>query len=424
MVFKMEKKDILDIVTKYYYENTPDYVNSVAYGYKEVGGKLTDELSIIFNVNKKKPESQINNDEILPKLIEFSGFTFTTDVVECVSKFLAMEYCPSSFYTWQFNDPPNRNIYRPLRGGISLTNWTKHSNSVGTLGFLAVDNDTNSLVGVSNNHVLVLDAWYASMRLPVNGISNAYLDIVTQPNDIYNGVPIYGPNYQIGLVKKYVPLSSSTVTTYYNRADVACTTINQSQIDSSSWLQVGMTGWSQPLEFATTSEIDNLLSTNPLLYCAGRTTGPKGEGESKLLVYATNVTIGVPYYRQGIDYVASFERTIAIRASASTTTIGNHCYYPIDAGDSGSALVADIGGVRKIIGIIYAGLLDPNTLLFTTGLANRIDDVASLINISAWTGQTVNFSDISSAEYYCISTNATDKSIPITGNTFWQLGIC
>lgn len=420
----MEKNDILDLVTKYYYENTPDYVNCVSYGYKEVDGKLTNDLCIIFNVDKKKPLSDVNQSEVLPKEIEFSGFTFKTDVVESMTKFLAMEYCPNSFYTWQTIDPPNRNIYRPLRGGVSVTNWTKQSNKVGTLGFLAVDNDTNSLVGVSNNHVFVLDAWFASMRPPSNGISNAYLDKVTQPNDVYNGVNIYGPNFQIGIVKKYVPLSSSTTTTYYNRVDGACTTINESQIDASSWLQVGMTGWSQPMEFATTSEIDNLLSTNPLLYSAGRTTGPKGEGVSKLLTYATNVTVGVGFNRQGTNYTAVFERTIAVRASASTTTIGNHCYFPIDSGDSGSALCADFGGVRKIIGIIYAGQFVPGTFLCTTALANRIDDVASQLNLSAWTGQSVNYSDTSSAEYYCLSTNATDKTISITGTTFWQLGLC
>lgn len=421
----MEKNDILDLITKYYYENTPDYVNCVSFGYKEVGGKLTDELCIIFNVDKKKPENQIAESEILPKIVEMSGYTFKTDVIESVTKFLAIEYCPSSFYTWQSTDPPNRNLYRPLRGGISVTNWTKQSNKVGTLGFLAVDNDTNSLVGVSNNHVFVLDAWYASMRPPANGISNAYLDKVTQPNDVYNGVSIYGPNFEIGTVKKYVPLSSSTVSTYYNRADAACTTINQSQIDpSSSWLQVGMTGWSQPMEFATTAEIDNLLSTNPSLFSAGRTTGAKGEGVTKLLTYATNVTVGVAYNRQGSNYVATFERTIAVRASASTTTIGNHCYFPIDSGDSGSALCADFSGVRKIIGLIYAGQFVPGTFLCTTALANRIDDVATLLNLSSWTGQTVSYSDTSAAEYYCLSSNSTDKSISITGNTFWQLGLC
>jgi len=282
------------------------------------------------------------------------------------------------------------------------------------MGFLAVDNETNSLVGVSNNHVLVYDAFLNSDR-SLGGIKTSILnDFVTQPNESGNS----SLNNAIGKVKKYKPISSGSI----NYADVALTTINSSDINiSTSYLMEGVTGWTQPLEFATSSEIDGLLTNKNNLFSAGRTTGSKGEGEMKLLTNSYPVTINIAYTKQGNDTVVQFGRCIQFIASATTTPNGSICSYPINGGDSGSALVADISGTRKIVGLVFAGGLIGGVTYF--GYANRIDDVVDAINISPWTGQTVNYSNTGITETHIVLGRSSTEKLILSGKTFYQVGL-
>jgi len=55
-----------------------DGVLGCAVGYKHIGGKKTDELSIVCYVKDKKPEEEIRRQDIIPKKIE----GIPTDVVE------------------------------------------------------------------------------------------------------------------------------------------------------------------------------------------------------------------------------------------------------------------------------------------------------------------------------------------------------
>jgi hypothetical protein len=406
----MEDVRLLDeIVTKYQTE-TSDNVVGVGYGYKVTNGLLTTEKSLIFSVSKKLPLEQIDEKDIIPNTITYSGETFKTDVVELEIKPLN---CPVDFYNWQVTPPTNRNKIRPLKCGISVTNYNDLSGFVGTLGFLAVDNDTNSLVGVSNNHVLVSDAFINSQKSSTGSISSILNDFVTQPNEVSNS----GLNNSIGIVKKYKTISGGTL----NYADVALTTINSSDIDvNTSYLMEGVTGWTQPLEFANSSEIDGLLTNKNNLFSAGRTTGSKGEGEMKLLTNSYPVTINIAYEKQGINTTIQFGRCIQFIASASTTPNGTICSYPINGGDSGSALVADFSGTRKIVGLVFAGGLLSGVTYY--GYANRIDDVVDAINISPWTGQTVNYSNTGATETHIVLGKSSVEKLVLSGKTFWQVG--
>ena len=406
----MEDVRLLDeIVTKYQTE-TSDNVIGVGYGYKVTNGLLTTEKSLIFSVSKKLPLEQIDEKDIIPNTITYSGETFKTDVVELEIKPLN---CPVDFYNWQVTPPTNRNKIRPLKCGISVTNYSDLSGFVGTLGFLAVDNDTNSLVGVSNNHVLVSDAFINVQKSSTGSISSILNDFVTQPNEVGNS----GLNNSIGIVKKYKTISGGTL----NYADVALTTINSSDIDvNTSYLMEGVTGWTQPLEFASSSEIDGLLTNKNNLFSAGRTTGSKGEGEMKLLTNSYPVTININYLKQGNNTTIQFGRCIQFVASASTTPNGTICAFPINGGDSGSALVADFSGTRKIVGLVFAGGLLSGVTYY--GYANRIDDVADSINISPWTGQTVNYSNTGVTETHIVLGKSSDEKIILSGKTFWQVG--
>jgi len=407
--------NLLSELTKHYHSITGDDVVGVSYSKKIVDGKLTDQDALIFTVLEKKPLDQIPPHQHIPKSIEFSGHTFLTDVEEGYYKLAS---CPSSFYTWQTTPPNNQNTIRPLQGGLSSTNFTNMSTTVGTLGFIAVDNENNSLVAVSNNHVWVPDAFIASQRFQTTPIQNTYLNFVTQPNEAIN----QGPQNAIGLVKKYVTLSGSPT---YNTVDVALATVNSSDIsNTTSFRQLGMTGWTQPLEFATTSEIDNLLVTNPNLFSSGRTTGPKGEGQMKLFADTVNTVVGpIGFQNQGVTTAIFFSDCIRFYASATTTTTGFICPYPINQGDSGSALVAQIGGVRKIIGIVFAAQFNPATNQVQYGLANRIDKVVEQMNISAWSGNTVNYSNTGATQTYIVGGRSADETVVVGSDMYWQSGL-
>lgn len=400
-----------------YAEIAPKDAVSIGYGYKEKNGVRTGELAVVVTLLKKKPIEEVPENELVPKYFEVKNEIIKTDVVEGTEAYFLQ--CPTSHYTFGTTPPVTRYVSRPIMGGVSVTNLTSMGGSRGTLGLIAVDNDTNSLIGVSNNHVLIDDAFYGNLRPSSNGITNVYLDISTQPHEPELGLAGY--QYSIGMIKKYVPL----VTVGYNQSDCAAITLNESQIDyATSFLQKGLT-YSQPMEFATTQEIDDLLTTNPFLYSAGRTTGPKGELDMKLLVNRNFVVVTpIRYDKQGVEIPISFNRSIEIIASATTVPDGFICTWPSGPGDSGSAISADFNGVRKIIGLIYAGRNDISSGQPLFGLVCRIDDIAQQLNISAWTGQTVNFSNTAATEFHCITTNGGDKNIVLTGNTFWQLGLC
>ena len=410
-------------LTKHYLSNTPPNVVGVGYGKKTVGGELTDEDAIVFTVKEKKPLDELPEDEILPSEIQVDNELLSTDVEEGVYRMV--EFCPSDFYTWQnpSTPPGNRNQFRPLQGGVSVTNYTNLSNYVGTLGFLAVDTQTDSLVGVSNNHVLVKNAFLASER-QANGVhTSIYNNFVTQPNDGSDR----GLQNSIGLVKRYVPISGSPE---FNTVDAALTTVNQSDINySTSYRQYGMNGWTQPLEFASTSEINSLLTNGNNLFSSGRTTGPKGEGSMKLLPDASTFTVSIFYNNQGTDKEIYFSDCLRFKASASTTPSGSVCAYPINGGDSGSALVADFSGTRKIVGLVFASMsvsarTESGAIIWVPvrGLANRIDKVAEQLSISAWTGNSVYFSSTGSTELHRVNGLSSDINLELSGKTFWQAG--
>ena len=405
----MKREDLRKLVEKYY-DETPEDVVGVTYTKKMKDGKYTDEDAIVFTVKKKKPIDEIPEDEMLPEVINFNGSELKTDVIEGSYELLQCQ-------TWVI-PPTNRNKFRPLKGGVSVTNYTNSPGTVGTLGFIAVDTESNSLVGVSNNHVLVKNAFsasYVDINLPP--LTNSFQNMVTQPND---GVDV-GLQSSIGIVKKYVPLSGQPIS---NTADVALTTVNQSDIDTGvSYLQEGLNGWSQPLEFATTEEIDSLSAGTIDLFSAGRTTGPKGEGATKLRVFSTVSTFNIGYFNgDPVMYDSiKFSNSIGFWATASTLNPGQICTYPIAPGDSGSALLADFSGTRKIVGLVFAGASDSlgRTIY---AFANRIDDVAEQIGISAWTGNQVYYSDTGNTEQHIVSGLSSDTTLVLSGKTFNQLG--
>jgi len=413
-------------------KTTSSDIVGVGYGFKTVNGKSTSDRTIVFTVIRKKPLSEIPEEERIPSEITIDGETFSTDVIEGTISAFAYGYCDPSFYGWQGTPPSNRNTHRPLMGGISVTNHTALGAYVGTMGFIAVDNDTDTLVGVSNNHVLSDDSFYTSDRDPDPAAlrSNVFDHNCIQPNELGNSDPLN----EIGKVKRYEPISPVP---FNNEVDGALISLQpqdkqnpqQGTIDPAvSWIQHGITGMTSAPRFATTSELDSMFE-NPAqeYYTAGRTTGAKGQGNTKLFCTANSTSISINYSRQGLDTTCYMNDTFELQASGLTTPTGDWCYYPSAGGDSGSAILTQIEGEFVIVGLLYGGRQipdpeNPEQYLPITTLCNRIDNVASALNIRAWDGNFQNYA-ANAPQVYIHQGLSTDKFKIINGVKHYQLGL-
>lgn len=410
------------------YRSTPDYVG-VAHGYKITNNQITDIEAIVFLVPVKKPIHLLSSDEILPtEPIQLSDRTLQMDVVEVGE--IRTQACNASCYSWQTSPPANRLFRRPLQGGISITstNWLGY---VGTLGFVAVDSQTQSLVGVTNAHVVIKDPTDASSRNLNGVIQNEYLvtsgtstipDLIYQPGEFPNP-----PNsYIVGQVVRYIPLYLTATTraigsTIENKVDGALVSLSGTPILSltESYKQYGITDITNPLPFATTQELDDILSLNPLLKSSGRTTGVKNGGDCPLRVFYDIASVPVGGYNaQGIEVVVDFDECVGVIRPFIDPIILTACTQPTAGGDSGSAFIGEFSGtgLNKIVGLNFAG-----SLYFAW--FNRIDNVASELGIEAWDGSLKNLVDTSTVEFRTISGGISGKTATCGGNTYWQVGL-
>jgi len=397
-------------------ENTYN-ASSISYGYKFVGKTQTNELCIIFSVSKKKPITELLDSEIIPSSITLEDRVLKTDVFETDMPELLV--CNGACgQNAGANSIVNRTFTRPLVGGLSVTS-TNLVTTVGTLGFIGVHINTQTLVGVTNNHVLIQDAFYTSERNLTGLIKNEYtpIDSVYQHGETGSIPP---SNFIIGQTLRYVPIQQATP----NKVDCSIFSINESDIGieaiSSSVRQAG-DAYTNPLPFATTAEIDDLLETNPMIYSSGRTTGPKGGVTCPIRIFALFTAFPINYNKQGAQTTVYFEDQITFVKPEFDPSLTTICPNPIIPGDSGSALIADFGGVRKIIGLVFAASTVSGIIYY--GYANRIDNVALEIGIQAWDGTDKNFVDLSSIEYITTVGGSSDKYIACESKQFWQVGL-
>lgn len=412
--------DLINKKIKELFESTPPSVG-VGYGMKVIGGQMTEEECIIFTVEKKLPLSDIPESEIIPSEINIEGKNYRTDVME-VGKITPIAYPFGPFcntnvpnienncYNWWSVPPSNRQTQRPLRGGVSVSSYN-NPNSVGTLGFLALDIETDGLVGVSNTHVFIRDQAYTSERNLNGQINNETSDFVYQTAE-------FGPqsNLIIGQVVRYVPLLKATGPSgniQYNQVDGALTSISQDVIDNQSYRILGLSG-TTPMPFASTAEIDALYLGNMTLASSGRSSGVKQGPNCGLMPYAYNFYLPVGcYYSQGVCFTANFNNLLCF------TRLSSSCAWPIIQGDSGSVLIAQIGGVDKIIGLIFA--LAQSSFMF--GVAARIDQVAAQLGIKPWLGGTPKIINPSTIKLVTQGGGSSQKTITCNSKTLWQVGL-
>ena len=187
-----------------------------------------------------------------------------------------------------------------------------------------------------------------------------------------------------------------------------------------SFKQIGES-YTAPLPFATASEIDNLLTTNPMIYSSGRSTGPKGGISCPVRISGVNIDSVTSYKRQGVYISCYFSDLIEFVKPVNDPDIGTICAYPVRGGDSGSALIADFDGVRKIIGLVYAGGEVSGVTYY--GYACRIDRVASELGIEAWNGTNKAYINPATIQYKTTPNGSSTKILSCGGKQYWQVGL-
>ena len=404
----------IDKKVKELFEQTPEEIG-VGYGLVIKGGQYTGEKGFIFYVPKKIPRENLHPDEVLPSQISLAGTLHQTDVIE-VGQITLLNCSPNvanNCYGWQSVSPPNRGTIRPIQGGISLSSDHR---GVGTLGFLALDTETGSLVGVTNNHVVIGASFYTGNRLQPT-IPLPLVPTDNEVNDNAYNTGEWGGGYlqlKIGEVVRYVPLFATVVAgvpqVIYNKVDGALISVLPSVAsENESWRQYGLVGQTGPMPFATTAEINALLGQ--IAASSGRTSGVKEGPDCGLLIQSVNSVITVsPYPLRPSGGAARFQNCIAF------TRINPVCDFPVAPGDSGSALCAIINGTYKIVGLVFA--LGDNGF---TGIACRIDNVAAELGIEAWMGQTPNY--VSAKNILSIPGVSNQKIQICQGEEYWQVGL-
>lgn len=407
------------------YLETPETIHGISLGYKIKDGVTTDKLCITFFVPKKLEEKDLDNQYIIPKSIIIDGIEYLTDVVE--SKMPVSIGC----FNWQASPLPtelvqHRSRQRPLKGGIIISNYTdlynpiKNSIVKGTLGLICVDKDSDSFVGLTNAHVIIKDPFVPSNQdvkgLFYNILPDKKIIQYTEPN-------INVTNDDIGNIRKFYPISKSAT----NYIDAALISIKEFVPNTStpilsqteSWRQLGL-NYNNPMEFASTQEINNLLSSPKDIYSAGRTTGPKG---SDCPLEITNLlsSYSIIYEEQGSPVSVSFSNCITFKYK-------DNSLWSTAPGDSGSILIANFNGIWKIIGLVFAGDTNGNY-----GVACRIDTIANKLNLEPWLNGNKNYVQ----NYKTLLTNFDDAALSmgpsdsnlwnvtqtISGNKYWYAGL-
>ena len=207
-------QEIKDKIREQFEENP--HVVSVGYGYKISGGVNTGELAIVYGIETKKPLSEIPEEEVLPTDFDLNGSIVKTDVKEVGKAELLSceEDCGEDAGS---GSNLNRAKTRPLKGGLSITSLNQAA-AVGTLGIIVKDSRSGALVGLTNNHVIIKDAFETADQDLASTASNEFdpIDYIYQDAE-YVGVP--PEDNIIGRSLRYVPLKKWDAGSQWNQVD-------------------------------------------------------------------------------------------------------------------------------------------------------------------------------------------------------------
>ena len=272
------------------------HVTGVAVGYKYVGGKRTDQVSIQVFVKEKK--KAVPKGQMIPS--EINGIP--TDVIQ-----RTYELHPASKKVIDVSPMADTGTYNPVQGGVSIGPCRVVNGSIfaGTLGVPVRDHTTGNTLLLSNFHVMCID----------NGWNVG--DQMTQPSRIDTGTC---PTDVVGTLLR------ATLTSSVDGA--VCTLSGRGS--SCSIVDIG------------TVNGTNTATLNMAVRKRGRTTG---------LTYGTVDSISLSVnvnYGDGIGTKTLTNQIGLVPDTTHNAMFGDH-------GDSGSVVV---DANNKVVGLYFAGSSD------------------------------------------------------------------
>lgn len=304
-------------------------VIGVGTGFRQRAGEITDEVVVQVFVNRKTPETVVPQGGVVPREVSGLERSVTTDVIELPI----------------VESQQDATRYRPVQGGCSI--GPEGSVSAGTLGGWACDNTDNTIVLLTNNHVISnLDTEPALRRV----VQPGRLDGGTLPGDI------------IGQLKRDVTLTTTS--------------------NPPTGAQPAVTAVDAAIGTVNVARDDDVLQVAPAIYEVqapalnmnvrkrGRTTRHTTNGRITTL----GATINTTYRnRTRLGRIAN--------AFIISSTDGNAFSA---AGDSGSLIFnqaeGELAGTRPVVGLLFAGGTDASNRPIT--IANDINAVFGALNLS------------------------------------------
>jgi hypothetical protein len=201
--------------------------------------------------------------------------------------------------------------------------------------------------------------------------------------------------------------------------------IDATQIETLSTFKQLNLNYFQNLEFATTTEIDNIVINKNPIFKAGMRTGPVGWPGSapwgselcSLTATQMNVSTNVAFEDYTGSYTIPFDSCIVYRG---TNTVAS------DSGDSGSVVCALINHTNpslsawKIIGLTFAGAGSTNNSI---SVACRIDTVCNVLQLTSWDGQTTNLNNLNNEAIIYTNGISTSAYVDAGNKRYWQTGL-
>lgn len=306
---KVKQQHEAEILTK------PNVVG-VGVGYRVVGGRETDELSVVALVRRKLPRASLSPHMLVPQQVD----SIPVDVRQ-VGHLRAQQ--------------SHQDRWRPAPGGVSIGHYQI---TAGTLGCVVRDRQTGARLILSNNHVLA-------------NSNNAQLgDAILQPGP-YDG----GTQDQdvIARLERFVPIQ-------YTTTPGTCSTA-QAVADILNWL-AGLMGSSHRLDVfryqpQAVNQVDSAVArplddsqvldeileigtpsgTTPAVLGMGVRKSGRTTGLTSDTVNVIDATVNVTY---GAGQIATFEHQIVAGPMSQ-------------GGDSGSLVLAS--GSLQAVGLLFAG---------------------------------------------------------------------
>jgi len=307
-------------------------VIGVATGFREREGKLTDEIVVQVFVERKLAEQQLGAAQVVPKRVRGFEAAASTDVIEAT--------VPDA--------QQDTTRYRPVQGGCSI--GPEASVSAGTLGGWACDNTDDTIVLLSNNHVISnLDTLPALRRI----VQPGRLDGGVLPGDVIGALKRHNPvNTVANPPPPGTPIPTSVV-------DAAIGSIDGGIDIDHDVLQIG------PAIYELRAPALNMNVQK-----RGRTTRLTTNGR----VTSVGMTFNCTYRNR--TRISQIQNAFRI-----TSTDGNVFSSP---GDSGSLIfdqaAGQLSGTLPVVGLLYAGGSFNNGTPFTD--ANDINAVFGALNLS------------------------------------------